>query len=441
MKSSQSTASTVIPRLIAPLFVLPLRKKLIIAVIVASIAAGGGYAIHRYSTNKTAAPTYQTATVAQGTLIVSIAASGNVSATNSRSISTSATGVVSKVLVKNGQTVKAGDKLVELELDLDAKQTYNQALAAYQSAKNALASAQASSYSSQASMLSKWDSFKELSETDEYKDTNSANRNLAEFNISEKEWLAAEAQYKNQQAVITQAQLALNNAATTLRDASNIIYAPISGEVNGVSLQVGTVLSSSSGSSDSDSNSSQSIGNIITKAKPTVSVDLTESDIGKVSVGNKVTVTFDALGDTTYAGQVLSVDTVGSTSSGVTSYTAVIELLTEAPEVLSNMSASANIITQTKADVITVPNSAIQTISGNKTVQVMKDGVPQAVVVETGISANSQTEITSGLSDGDVVITSTTKATTTKTTSTTSPFSGIGGMGGMGGAPSGTRRN
>jgi macrolide-specific efflux system membrane fusion protein len=73
------------------------------------------------------------------------------------------------------------------------------------------------------------------------------------------------------------------------------------------------------------------------------------------------------------------------------------------------MSVSAKIITEVKQDVITVPNSALK-IQGNKTyIEVLKSGmeVPERRDIEIGIANNTDTEIISGISVGDRVITRT----------------------------------
>jgi multidrug efflux pump subunit AcrA (membrane-fusion protein) len=381
----------------------------------------------------------QTSTVEKGTLVVALSSSGSVASTNSRSVTSNATGVVKKLFVKNGDVVKSGQALFELDLDQDAKQSYAQASASYQSAKNILTSAQSAYYTIQADMLGSWDDFKTLSESDSYEDPNSENRTLPEFMISQNTWLSSEAKYKQQQAVVTQAQTALNSASLSLREASPTIYAPIAGTLNGLSLQVGSVLNTNSSSSSTSTTTSNStkLASIITDAKPTIAIDLTEIDVTKVAVGNKVTITADALPDMTFTGSVVSIDRVGSVSSGVTSYPAVIALDTDVPNLLANMSVTANIITQTKNDVLLVPSSAVKTQNGQSTVQVMKDDVPIATTVVVGLSSDSQTEIVSGLKEGDVIATTATATTTgtsttgTAKTGTTSVFSGIGGGTGM----------
>lgn len=403
-------------------------RKLLIGIALVLVLVGGviGWQVTHQPTNQKA--TITTAQVEKTTLVTSVTSAGQVAATNSQAVTTNVSGVVTHVYVQNGQSVKAGAKLAELDLSLEAQQSYTQALASYQAAKNSLASAQANLYSLQASMFGKWDSFKTLTESDTYQDTTSANRNLPEFHIAEKEWLAAEAQYRNQQAVVTQAKTALNSASQTLRLTSPIIYAPISGEVTGLSLLPGTVISAQSGNSDT---TAQTIAQIVTDAQPTVTVNLTETDITKVELNDKVTITIDALPNKTYTGRVISLDKVGSISSGVTSYTAVIAFDIAAPEVLPNMSAQASIITDTRPDVLVVPSSAIQTQNGQSTVQVQTNGQTQVVSVETGLSSGTQIEIISGLKEGDTVIVGTTSTNTQKTNQTTSPFSGLSGPGMM----------
>ncbi len=411
------------------------KTHLILTSVVAVIAVALSYfGYTKFFTSSVTTTTTQTAQVEKGTLVVSVSASGQIAATNSKSVSTNVSGVVKQVYATNNQEIRQGAKIAEIELDQESQQNYSQALAAYQSAKNTLAAAQTSMYTTQTAMLNKWDSFKELSETDMYKDSGSANRNLPEFMTSQNDWLAAEATYKNQQAVVAQAQTALNSAAQSLRLNSPIIYAPISGKVTALSLMKGMVLSSNSSSSTSSNSdsSSSTIANIVTEARPTVSLNLTEIDITKVELNDAVTITIDALPNKIYNGKVLSIDTTGSVSSGVTSYPTVVVFDENAPEVFSNMSAQVTIVTQSKKDVLLVPVSAVKTQNGKSTVTVERDGKQQSVAVELGLSSDTQVEILSGLEAGETIVigTKTTTSATKTSSQTTSPFSGFGGGGG-----------
>lgn len=400
-----------------------MRKKIIISVIVLLILVFGGFKIFG---KKTAKVQYQTAAAERGTLIVAVSASGQVSINNSASVTTQTSGVVNKIYVQNGQIIKSGDPIAQVELDMDGKQRSAQALASYQSAKNNLESARATEYSLNSQMFLANQKFI----------NNSIARSLVTVDPSyiqeNSDWLAAESKYKNQQNVIAQAQTSVSSAWASYQQASPTIYAPISGVISGLSLQVGAVLTAQT--SSSGSSTSQRIANIKTQATPTVIVNLTQVDVPNVKPGNLATITLDALPGKTYTGKVISIDTTGTISSGVTSYPAVIKLDISADEIFPNMTAQANIITQTKDNILLIPSSAIHSQSGQSGVyvEVMKNNQVNQVNVETGLSSNTQTEIITGLTEADIVITGTVNSPTNRTQTTTSPFS-LGGNRGFGG--------
>ncbi len=351
---------------------------------------------------------YQTAKVEKGTLSIIITASGQVSQANSATVNTKASGVVSKVYVENGQLVKTGDKIAEIDLDLEGKQRASSAWSSYQSAKNTLANANISYYAMHSDLLTNWKTFMDLAQSSMYQNSdktpNMTNRQLPQYMSIDDQWLSVEAKYKQQENVVSQAQTSLNSAWLSYQQTSSTVYAPISGTVTGLSLQIGSVLTAQSNTSGTAT--SQKIASIQTGASPVIQVNLSQIDTPKVQVGNKATLIFDAFPGKTFTGIVISIDTIGSVSSGVTTYPAIIKLDTEVPEIFSNMTASANIITQIKNGVLLVPLSAVQTQNEQTTVRVMKNGQVNEVNVETGLSSTTQTEIVSGLSEGETIITS-----------------------------------
>ena len=131
----------------------------------------------------------------------------------------------------------------------------------------------------------------------------------------------------------------------------------------------------------------------------------------------------------------------------MTNYPITIQFDDQASDILPNMSATANIILDTKVDVLTVPAAAVSTsTNGDTTVQVMVNNAPQIKTVQTGISSDSDIEIVSGVNEGDTVVTGTVSKTTTTASSTTSVFGGLrttggGGFSGasLGGSGSATR--
>lgn len=407
------------------------RSLLVKIIIILAIILLSWFAIPKLFKAKSQQPQYQTAQAEKGTLIVSVTASGQVSAANSATIDTQASGVVSKIYVENGQKVKAGDKIAEVDLDLVGKQRASQALASYQSAKNSLETAKINYYTLQSDMLTKWKTYMDIAQSSTYQNSDGSpktdTRQLPQFMATDDDWLATEAKYKNQDNVVKQTQTALNSSWLSYQQSSPTIYAPISGTVTGLSLQVGSVLTSQSNTSGTAT--AQKIASIKTDAFPTVQINLTQIDTPKVKVGNKATLTFDAFPGKTFTGKVVGIDTIGTISSGVTTYPAVIKLDTEVEGIFSNMTASASIMTQMKDDVLLVPVSSVQTQNGQSTVRVMKNGKVEIVNVETGLSSSTQVEIVSGLSEGETVITSAVSSAGTQPRSgqSQSPFGAFGG--------------
>lgn len=362
----------------------------------------------KFFTKKTTAPQYQTAQAERGTLIVSLTTSGQVSSANTATITTQATGVIKKLYVQDGDKVKSGQKIAEIDLDLVGRQNASSTYASYLSAKNSLTSAQNSLRSAEASLAVTYDEVKghDTDETLVQKETRTK----------------SEVTKDNAYLSVVNAQANLSSSWLKYQQSSPIIYAPISGTIAGLSLQPGAIISSSE----------TKIANIKTASIPTISVSLTEIDVPKVKVSNKATITLDALPDKTYTGKVIAVDTSGTVSSGVVSYTATIKLDTDVEEIFPNMSATANIITDIKDNIIMVPAAAVQTSNGTTTVRKLKDGQLTNVPVEIGKSSSTQVEIISGVNEGDTIITSIINPATSTTSTSGSIFGG--GNRGFGGA-------
>ena len=233
------------------------------------------------------------------------------------------------------------------------------------------------------------------------------------------------------------AQLSVQNAQNSLQDAKDnlanyYIYAPFSGSVGKITAVVGDQVGSGT-----------AIATILTTQK-VCTIPLNEVDAAKVQVGQKVVLTFNALPDLTVAGQVATIDPLGTVTSGVVTYNVQISFDTQDTRVKSGMSINAEIITNVVQNVIVVPNAAVKTQGTTKYVQVLVNNIPQTKAVTVGISNNTNTEILSGVNVGDKVITQTiaagSAASATRTTGATSTvrIPGLtGGGGGFGGATRG----
>lgn len=362
---------------------------------------------------------YLTAKVEKGTIIASVSASGQILTANIINITSNASGLVKKIYVKDGDRVTAGQKILELILDADSRQRNSSAYSSYLSAKNSLDSAVVTLWTLDSAMWAANRAFI----------NDAVSRGLPVDDptyIQENDnWLAAEAKYKNQKNVVAQLQVNLNNSWQAYQAISPIITAPMSGTVTNLTYTEGMNLG---GTSDA----SQRIAIIRAEGNPLATFNLSEIDVVKVKPGQKATIKLDSLTDKTFTGKVATVDRIGSVTSGVTNYLIVIKFDTEAPEVLANMSATASIILEAKDDVLLVPSVSIRVQGEQNTVRILKDKKEETVVVETGLTSDTQTEIISGISEGDEVITSTTTSTSTRQGTSSSPFSGqlrIGGGG------------
>lgn len=369
-------------------------------------------------------PQYQTAQVEKGTIVSAITVSGQVLQASRMPVTTSASGIVKTVFVKNGDTVTVGQSIAEITVDAQSAQKQAAAYASYLSAQNTLAAAQSKVNSLQSALFKANQAFVNDKGVDNPTDEQKADPKYIEENA---EWLASEADYKNQQNVIAQAQAALSSAWFSYQASSPIITAPIAGIVSNVGLVEGMVLNSSS--STDQATSSQRVAVIQNESNPIISVNLSEIDVPKVVIGQKATITLDSLPNKTFTGKIVTIDRIGMISSSVTNYPATIQLDIASPEVLPNMATTASIIIETKSDVLTVPSTAVQTQGGQSFVRVFRNGQEQQMPVEVGISSDTDIEVISGLSEGDEVITGTVSNNSGQQRSTSVFSTGFGGGG------------
>lgn len=428
------------------------RKKTALILVISLVVIG--FFVRKVVSGSSGKPSYQTTTAQKGTLVSSISASGVISAGSSTDILTSASGVVKKVYVKNGETVTKGQKLAELDLDDDARSWQAIAYASYIEAVNAEKTAETNKITADIQMWKDRQAIFDALEDQDYKNNNSINpETKEEYTDSEKAIIdktvdqkrkafeASETAYKNADALINKAKAQVAVAWRNYQKASSVITAPVAGVVSDFSLSPGlTIVASSSNSSSAEGGgsnsavSSQKIGSISnTNSQYQAVVNLSEVDVVKVNPDQKVTLTLDAFPEKTFTGKVLSIDTTGKISSGVTSYPTTILLDPTTIKVYPNMSVTANIILDSKADVLLVPNSAIQSQDGRTVVRVLNKDQLEFIPVEIGLASESQTEIVSGISEGTEVVTAVVNTGPSSTTS--SPFSTMR-MGSMSGGAS-----
>lgn len=180
--------------------------------------------------------------------------------------------------------------------------------------------------------------------------------------------------------------------ATANRDKA-IIRAPIDGVVTSINKKSGEFIASTE--------------EMIRMFSPhyEIKVDIPETDIAKLKIGNTTTITLDAFGDDVkFAGQVVNMEPGSTDIQDVVYYKVTVALNDSDKQIKPGMTANVKINTNFRAGVLFVPLRAVKT-DGAKYVKILKDGQAREVNVKLGIRADDgRVEVLAGLNEGDEVI-------------------------------------
>ena len=198
--------------------------------------------------------------------------------------------------------------------------------------------------------------------------------------------------YLDQSAEISAAEANVQALENTINQAN--IIAPFDGTITGISAVAGDIVSSGTSALRLDD-----LSNLV------VNVSVSEVDINRVQLGQDATITFDALPDKTYKGQVVSLASAGDNSSGVVEFAVDVKVLDTDESVKPGFTAVVSIITSQVTDALLVPNDAVISRNGNTMVMLSgSDGSLTPVQVQTGASSDTNTQIVSGnIKEGDKV--------------------------------------
>ncbi len=409
-----------------------LNLKLWVKLLILTSLCGLFYVGYVYITKDNSTVEYKTTKVVRDTLVSSISATGNISSGNTTNIDTKASGIVDQVLVKNGETVAKGQKLLTIKLDSEGVERRSSAWDNYLKSQEAVSEAIKNKQDLEIQVWVDKQAILDAEDNQDEKNLHGDNYTDSEQNQIDLKVQQAKlafdvtaAKFAHSDEVIAAAKVAMNAAYLDYQDVSGVIVAPSVGVVNNLTLTPGSTLTANSEqsvSSGASYASSQTIGFIrSSNSEYLAKVSLTEADATKVAAGQKVALSLDAHPDKSFTGKVLAVDITGTSNSGVVSYPATIAMdMSELP-IYPNMSVSATIITKTITDVLIIPTNAITSSNGVNTVKILVDSEPVTTTVEVGESSDTQTVILSGLEEGQLVITG--NATGAKNDNTTSVFS------------------
>ena len=136
-----------------------------------------------------------------------------------------------------------------------------------------------------------------------------------------------------------------------------------------------------------------------------VDVKVSEVDINNVSIGQPVTLSFDAILGKEYHGKVAEVTQAGTEDQGVVNFTVSVELTDADSMVKPGMTAAVNIVVNEMKDVLLIPNRAVRVVNGQRVVYVLTDGKPVQKDISLGASSDTASVLASGdVQEGDPVI-------------------------------------
>jgi len=230
------------------------------------------------------------------------------------------------------------------------------------------------------------------------------------------------------EASLLQAQADVATAQHNLDQAT--LKAPFDGVVSAVGIQVGS--SSNSSSSSSTTSTTSAAITLVDRSKLHIEVNLSEADAAKVQVGQPVVLTFDALPAVKLTGKVATIAPAATVSQNVVTYPVQIEFDPGDAAVKVGMSATADIQLQQITNALLVPSRAVQTSGNSKTVTVLQgpQRTPVSIHVETGVTSNGQTVITSSGGNGAPALKAGDVVSVPQTTTTTNTQNNRGGFGG-----------
>ncbi|HLC64256.1 MAG TPA: efflux RND transporter periplasmic adaptor subunit [Patescibacteria group bacterium] len=196
------------------------------------------------------------------------------------------------------------------------------------------------------------------------------------------------------QAKLSQANANLQKALADLSDYS--IKSPLEGIVTKINYEVGEYIASN-----------QPVLTVISESNLEIGVDVPESDIAKVKAGDEAAITLDAFGDErVFSGHITFVDPAETIINDVVYYQVKVTFDQENAEVKSGMTANVSATTAVRQEAVFIPARAVVEAYDRKFVRIRQAGEIKEMDVTTGLRGdNGMIEITSGVSEGDEVVT------------------------------------
>lgn len=334
-----------------------------VLVVLLVILAGAGY---RMWARNGAAPQYKTAKVEQGTITASVSASGTLNPVVSVQVGSQVSGQLKEIYVDFNSEVKQGQLIARIDpetfeyrvrqaqADLDAARAQvltQQAQVAAQQAQAAQVDvnlAEAKRDLDQKQQLTD-KGFISAAERDKaravyHAQVEQANAARAQIRVAQASAGNAQAAVKQREAVLAQSRIELERTA---------IKAPVDGVVIKRSVERGQTVAASLQAPELF---------IIAENLSDMRVDtaIDESEIGRIRNGQKASFTVDAFPGRTFEGRVNQIRKSAQNVSNVVTYMVEVNAANPRKELLPGMTANVRVVTDTRSDVLKVPNAALR---------------------------------------------------------------------------------
>ena len=205
------------------------------------------------------------------------------------------------------------------------------------------------------------------------------------------------------QAQLARAEAAVKNARTQLGYCT--ITAPRSGVIVKKYVEKGSIVTAGRSAFGGGTGAGITIAEIADISRMRVLVDVDETDIARIRVGQEVDVTFDAYPGLRFSGKVIKIAPQAVVDQNVTTVPVTVELNRADRRLKPQMNATCEFIVSRKNNVLYVPNEAVKETDKGTFVTVIKNGKQEDRRVRIGEIGNEYTEIISGLNCGETVVT------------------------------------
>jgi HlyD family secretion protein len=326
--------------------------------------------------------TVQLVKVTRGNLTTTVNGSGNLEAVKSRILAFGTSGQIKTIAVKEGQIINKGDILASL-IDNAFVLNVTQAEVAYTQAEVGVTQAQVTVQSAELN----------VKQAEEQHRIYSSNLNKDQLALARAQVEAAKQSLGLAEKSLQLAEQSLDETRRQLDE--SILKAPFDGIVAKLYVKEGEMVTPA-----------VSAAVILDPSAMQFEIQVDEIDVVEVMPGQKVKIALDAIPDLELEGKVDFISDLPSAQTGVIVYDTRITFDVPAGRDFKvGMSASADIVTAVRENILLVPDRALgKNEAGEMVVTVRADGKDQVKVVTTGISDGLQTEIVSGLQEDEMVV-------------------------------------